>query len=78
MVICLTSHCLAYNNARMVLSYGGDDITAALTAMLQKSNFPYKELDLSRPLQWQMMDNLKIKTITLEEVSLPATCNAEQ
>lgn len=56
-------------NIRIQLNYGGDDITAALVALLQRSSFPYKELDLSRPQEALMMDNLKIKICTLEEVS---------
>lgn len=53
----------------MQLAYGGDDITSAMTAILQRSAFPYKELDLARSQDWLMMDNLKIKICTLEAVS---------
>jgi len=56
------------NERRINLNYGGDDITAALTAMLQRSAFPYRDLDLARSQEWLMMDNLKIKMCTLEEV----------
>ena len=54
--------------SRINLAYGGDDITKSLTAMLQKSSFPYRELDLAQSQDWIMMDNLKIKICTLEEV----------
>ncbi|WVW83184.1 hypothetical protein I302_105202 [Kwoniella bestiolae CBS 10118] len=52
---------------RIKLNYGGDDITSALVTILQRSNFPYKELDLARSQDWIMMDNLKNKICTLEE-----------
>ena len=60
----IKAHC------RINLAYGGDDITTVLTTMLQRSAFPYKELDLAKSQEWLMMDNLKIKICTLEEVSL--------
>lgn len=56
-------------DTRIKLDYGGDDITAALVAMLTQSNFPYKELDLGKAMEWAMMDKLKEKICTLEEVS---------
>lgn len=54
-------------DSRISLSYGGDDVTVALAALLQRSSFPYKDLDLSRTQDWIMMDNLKKKVCTLEE-----------
>lgn len=54
-------------DTRMNLSYGGDDVTVALAALLQRASFPYKSLDLARTQDWLMMDNLKIKVCTLEE-----------
>jgi actin-related protein 8 len=39
-----------------------------MTTILQKSSFPYRDLDLARSQDWLMMDNLKIKICTLEEV----------
>lgn len=53
----------------MSLAYGGDDITTALAAILKHSAFPYRDLDLAKSQEWLMMDNLKIKICTLEEVS---------
>ncbi|KAK4688229.1 actin-related protein 8, partial [Tremellales sp. Uapishka_1] len=54
-------------DTRINLAYGGDDITTTLTTMLQRSAFPYRELNLARSQDWLMMDNLKIKICTLEE-----------
>lgn len=53
----------------MTLAYGGDDITSSLASILRASNFPYRDLDLAKSQEWLMMDNLKIKICTLEEVS---------
>ncbi|WVR05120.1 hypothetical protein IAU60_002132 [Kwoniella sp. DSM 27419] len=58
---------LVVGDTRMRLDYGGDDITSALVTILQRSNFPYRELDLARSQDWIMMDNLKNKICTLEE-----------
>jgi hypothetical protein len=54
---------------RINLAYGGDDITTALSAILAKSSFPYRDVNLARSQDWILMDNLKIKICTLEEVS---------
>lgn len=59
---------------RNVLDYGGDDITLALTILLGRSAFPFRELDLAKTQDWLMMDNLKIKICTLEEVSSSEPC----
>ena len=55
-------------HGRINLAYGGDDITTALSAILAKSSFPYRDLNLARSQDWIMMDKLKIKICTLEEV----------
>lgn len=58
-------------DTRIKLDYGGDDITAALVTLLTRSNFPYKELDLGKSMEWIMMEKLKEKICTFEEVSNP-------
>lgn len=55
---------------RVNLAYGGDDITIVLAALLERSSFPYRDLDLAKAQDWIMLDNLKIRISTLEEVSL--------
>lgn len=54
-------------DTRMSLSYGGDDVTSALVALLERSSFPYRDLDLARSQDWIMMDRLKQRICTLEE-----------
>lgn len=44
-------------------------MTVALAHLLERAAFPYKELDLARAQDWLMMDALKMRICTLEEVS---------
>lgn len=48
---------------------GGNDITEFLYVLLQKINFPYRELDLARTYDWNVMEDLKARLCTLAEVS---------
>lgn len=50
--------------------YGGDDLTVLLAEILRIHNFPYAECDLSRQLDFEMMDDLKIRLCTLDEDEL--------
>lgn len=54
-------------DTRITLSYGGDDVTVALKALLERSSFPYRDLDLAKAQDWIMLDQLKIRICTLEE-----------
>ena len=49
---------------------GGDDISEFLYVLLQKINFPYRELDLARSYDWAVMEDLKARLCTLAEVEL--------
>lgn len=60
MILCL---CL-----RITLNFGGDDITEFLAVLLDKINFPYKSVDLTRMYDWNMMEDLKGRMCTLAEV----------
>ena len=44
-----------------------------MTTILQRSGFPYRELDFSVPQDWLMMDKLKMKMCTLEEHLVAST-----
>lgn len=48
---------------------GGDDISEFLYVLLQKVNFPYRELDLARAYDWSVIEDLKARLCTLAEVS---------
>lgn len=54
----------------MSLNMGGNDITEYLYILLQKINFPYKDLDLARSYDWSVMEDLKARLCTLAEVNL--------
>lgn len=53
----------------MSLNMGGDDITEFLYVLLQRINFPYRELNLARSYDWEVMDDLKKRLCKLSEVS---------
>ncbi|EGG08152.1 uncharacterized protein MELLADRAFT_35076 [Melampsora larici-populina 98AG31] len=52
---------------RLQMAYGGDDITFVLSEMLRRQKFPYKDLNLNRTWDWQMMERLKEDMVVLSE-----------
>ena len=46
---------------------GGDDITEFLSTLLERIQFPYKDLDLARSYDWHMMEDLKARRDVLAE-----------
>ena len=60
---------------RMSLNMGGDNITEFLYILLQKINFPYRDMDLARAYDWKVMEDIKYRLCTLAEVRMP-TLNA--
>ena len=55
--------------SRMSLNMGGNDITEFLYVLLQKINFPYRDIDLSRSYDWNVLEDLKARLCTLAEVN---------
>lgn len=53
----------------IALAYGGDDITEFLVQLLLRANFPYKDLNLNRAYEWDIINTLKEKICVLSEVS---------
>jgi len=53
---------------RMSLNIGGDDITEFLYVLLERINFPYRDIDLVRSYDWNIMEDLKSRLCTLAEV----------
>ena len=49
---------------------GGDDITEFLYVLLRRIHFPYRDLDLARSYDWNVMEDLKNRLCTLTEVRL--------
>jgi actin-related protein 8 len=52
----------------MCLNMGGDDITEFLYVLLERINFPYREVNLARWYDWNVMEDLKARLCTLAEV----------
>ena len=57
---------------------GGDDISEFLYVLLQKINFPYRDLDLTRSYDWNVMEDLKARLCTLAEVLVIRVFNADR
>ncbi|GAA5893576.1 hypothetical protein JCM5296_007491 [Sporobolomyces johnsonii] len=58
---------LVLPETRMVLDFGGDDITSFLFTLLMRNNFPYKEADLTKWYDWVVLEDLKERSIVLSE-----------
>lgn len=54
----------------MSLNVGGDDITEFLYVLLDRIHFSYRDCDLSRSYDWNVMEDLKIRLCTLQEVGI--------
>lgn len=52
----------------MLLDFGGDDITEFLHTLLIRTNFPYRDADLSRWADYTLMEELKERMVVLSEV----------
>ena len=52
----------------MSLSIGGEDITEFLYVLLRRIKFPYKDMDLNRSYDWNVMEDLKSRLCTLADV----------
>lgn len=55
--------------SRYVLNYGTDDVTTFYTELLKRISLPYQELDMSRRTDREMMDDLRIRTCIMLDVS---------
>ncbi len=51
----------------MTLSMGGDDITEFLYVLLDRIGFPYRDINLVRAYDWNVMEDLKVRLCTLAE-----------
>src|ERR1700721_3126906 len=59
---------LVLPDTRLSLDYGGDYISELFYVLLNRIGLPYKEVDLSRLYDWNMMEDLKTRSATLAEV----------
>ncbi|KAF8916271.1 hypothetical protein CPB85DRAFT_1290585 [Mucidula mucida] len=58
---------LVLADSRMTLSMGGDDITEFLYVLLDRIGFPYRDINLVRAYDWNVMEDLKVRLCTLAE-----------
>ncbi|PPQ67891.1 hypothetical protein CVT26_007091 [Gymnopilus dilepis] len=58
---------LVLPETRMTLSMGGDDITEFLYVLLERIKFPYRDIDLNKFYDWQVMEDLKSRLCTLAD-----------
>ncbi|KAE9399555.1 actin-like ATPase domain-containing protein [Gymnopus androsaceus JB14] len=61
---------LVMADSRMSLNLGGDDITEFLYVLLERISFPYKEINLARSYDWNVMEDLKARLCTLLELDV--------
>uniref|UniRef100_A0A0W0G785 Uncharacterized protein n=1 Tax=Moniliophthora roreri TaxID=221103 RepID=A0A0W0G785_MONRR len=61
---------LVISDTRMSLNFGGDDITELFYVLLNRIGFPYRELNLARSYDWNVIDTLKCNLCTLSEVDV--------
>lgn len=61
---------LVIADTRLTLSIGGDDVTEFLYVLLGRINFPYKEMDLTRFHDWLVIEELKCRICTLNEMDV--------
>lgn len=54
---------------RQSLAYGGNDLTRWLGELLKRSEFPYATLNLQDAMDLKLLQGLKEKVTTLNEVS---------
>lgn len=57
--------------ARIFLNMGGDYITEFLYVLLDRICFPYRDINLARSYDWNVMEELKNRLCTLTEVRVP-------
>ncbi|KAF8587912.1 actin-like ATPase domain-containing protein [Ramaria rubella] len=68
--IAIVDEGLVLSDTRISLNMGGDDITGFLLALLERIHFPYRDADLSRSYDWNLIESLKSKICTLLEVDV--------
>ncbi|GAA6010789.1 hypothetical protein JCM10207_005843 [Rhodosporidiobolus poonsookiae] len=65
--VCCVEEGMVLPETRMILDFGGDDITSFLLTLLRRINFPYKDADLARYHDWSVIEELKERLVVLSE-----------
>ncbi|GAA5877654.1 hypothetical protein JCM3774_005372 [Rhodotorula dairenensis] len=66
---------LVVPDTRMVLDFGGDDITSFLFTLLSRIEFPYKEANLANWYDWVVIEDLKERIVVLSEGDITLSLN---
>lgn len=62
---------MVINDSRIVLNYGGDNVTETFIKLLLQSQFPYKDINLSsRNEDWELAQTLKHNFITFQDADI--------
>lgn len=62
---------MVINDSRILLDYGGDNITETFIKILLQSHFPYKEINLNnRNDDWELAQTLKHNYVTLQDADV--------
>uniref|UniRef100_A0A8C8A8D3 Actin related protein 8 n=1 Tax=Oryzias sinensis TaxID=183150 RepID=A0A8C8A8D3_9TELE len=57
--VCCVEDGVSHRNSRLCLAYGGSDVTRTFFWLLQRAGFPYRDCQLSKRLDCQLLQHLK-------------------
>ncbi|XP_069506089.1 actin-related protein 8-like [Ambystoma mexicanum] len=57
--VCCVEDGISHRNTRLCLAYGGSDVTRCLYWLMQRAGFPYRDCQLSNPLDCLLLQQLK-------------------
>lgn len=58
------------NDSRILLNYGGDNITETFIKLILEDQFPYKDINLIDSYDWELAQELKEKFITFQDADI--------
>ncbi|KAI5966338.1 ARP8 [Candida pseudojiufengensis] len=58
------------NDSRILLRYGGDNITETFVKLILENWFPYKDINLLNSYDWELAKNLKEQFITFQDADI--------
>ncbi|KAI5955756.1 ARP8 [Candida jiufengensis] len=58
------------NDSRILLRYGGDNITETFVKLILENWFPYKDINLLNSYDWELAKNLKENFITFQDADI--------
>lgn len=62
---------ISIGDSRVLLRYGGDDVTRSLIQLFERSSFPYREIDIQHNVfDWKLAEQLKAKFATTNDADV--------